>query len=101
PDLTVEPAQVTATTAHLFGAIDPNGGNTDPIVGVLPISWTPQYQLPPHPGGSETWLPAASGTVNTNPLGAPEATSGAPVQVDANASNLLRATACDKRFDAR
>ncbi len=50
------PSSVGYTTAVLTGTVDPEGGNVDPNVGTLPVSWELQISTDPVNAGWNTYL---------------------------------------------
>ena len=79
PTLALDPAQdVTDTTATISGSIDPEGGNTDPIAGPIPINWRLELQRE-----DGDWTARASGTLTEA-----EATSDDPIDVPASPAEL-------------
>ncbi len=84
-DAAVEPVltapvveDLAASTAHLEATVDPEGGNEDPLAGVLPIHW--EFEL--SGDGGANWSSAGSGD-----LGEPQ--SANPVSVEADPSGLV------------
>jgi len=120
PTLTLVPADaVSATTAHLSGTIDPEGGNEDAHSGLLPIGWQLQIAREnPSSNELEGWSGVGAGELSTAEPeggGTPPAASNSPITVEAEATGLqpnshyqfrlvaryagLRATSSEEGFD--
>jgi hypothetical protein len=85
----VEPATVTATSAHIAGAINPEGGNVDPIgPTAVPIFWQLQTNLE-----GAGWELAEAGTIE----GA-EAESSSPIAVAKDLAGLQPGSEYKFRF---
>ncbi len=86
PTLTLGPAEdITGTSAHLAGTVDPEGGNTDATAGPLPIVWELQVNREEQNGeDDEGWI-----TVGSDELTGTEAESNDPIDVEADATNLI------------
>jgi hypothetical protein len=85
PTLTIDPASdVRYTTAHLAGAVDPEGGSVNPIDGPLPIDWEFQLTTDPASGWSPTGV---SGRISGG-----EAASPDPIPVSGDAGFLADET---------
>jgi hypothetical protein len=82
PALSLEPAktEVAYTTAHIFGSVDPEGGNKDEATGTIPIFWELQISKEPI---AEGWQLAKADTIEG---GAAEGNS--PIEVKADLSGL-------------
>ncbi|HEX6204679.1 MAG TPA: fibronectin type III domain-containing protein [Solirubrobacterales bacterium] len=79
PSLSLDPAtDVGYTTVHLAGSIDPEGGNSNPIGGPIPIGW--ELQVNREGNG---WEGFAAGAIEGT-----DATSSAPIPVSADVTGL-------------
>lgn len=79
PTLVLDPpSAVTSDSAHLAGAVDPEGGNVDGLQGTLPIAWELQVQ----PEGGD-WS-----TVGSGELTGAEAEGTDPIVVEADPTGL-------------
>jgi hypothetical protein len=81
------PGTVAYTTAELSGSINPEGGNTDAVSGLLPISWELQYAPVSEPGN---WQ--AAGSTSESPLEGANAEANTAVAVAAEATGLTPGT---------
>jgi len=97
PALALDPVGgVTFTTAQLSGSINPEGGNVDANVGLLPISWELQYAPASEP---ENWQPASA--TSESPLTGANAEGTSAVPVAAEAGGLKPGTEYAYRLLAR
>lgn len=74
------------TTAHLSGAIDPEGGNEDAQTGLLPIGW--EFQVNKE---GEGWIGVGTGELSAAEPeggGTPPAASDDPIAVELDATGL-------------
>jgi hypothetical protein len=85
PILVLDPATaVSYTSVHLSGTVDPEGGNVDPNVGTLPVSWELQLSTDPVNAG---WGAYLGGTFEGE-----EAKSSAPIVVGGDIGGLANNT---------
>ena len=92
PALDTEPVSAPGyLKAHLVATLDPEGGNVDPVAGLLSIPWEIQYSA--NPGDAEpTWETAAGGEIsNQEPEGGgtPPAETSSPITLEADAGGLI------------
>lgn len=87
------PSSVSYTTGKLWATLDPEGGNTDTVAGLLPISWA--LQVEPQGAGSGAWATFAEGTI-----GGSEAESDNPIPLIGEATGLTPATTYAFRLHA-
>lgn len=73
------PSAVAYTTAHIAATLNPEGGSSNPIGGVLPIYWELQTN---HQG--EGWVPAEAGAIE-----GPDAEASAPIAVAKDLDSLV------------
>jgi hypothetical protein len=79
PTLAIDPpSEVKYTSAHIDATLDPEGGNTNPIEGTLPIGWEVQVS---REGGE--WEGLVFGTIEGS-----EATATTPIAIPADLTGL-------------